>query len=396
MRIAYGKLGCSTHLEAASNLKGDLEVRNLLLRLLAAGHTIDLVSKHRGPLPPGVRSQWDDTGAFRGVIGLSSTERADLCDHGVESSPRYVEYAAEVARAVRELPDYDAWVIWLGEHNGPCWPLPLKNSPTGYCRPYVSRINYAWPLVAALNYRHVVPIWLCPDPRNVLRCDNLDPQLIGRRPILAQYDETNRNSRYLYAGIELLAIDHALVDTVTPHAARRPYGAMLNEGSKDSRPLGRRNLARPWILDLQGEMVGAWRPETIAEMGIEQPRVITAAEIPKVVGGWASTIALPINASGWATAKPWEAFALGTVCFAHPAYDDQDHVYDWIRDADLRRFLRPPDPATLAKRVAAVARSEILWRELSKAQRAALTGACRCYGNGAALVLEDLLTPNWK
>jgi len=50
---------------------------------------------------------------------------------------------------------------------------------------------------------------------------------------------------------------------------------------------------------------------------------------------------LPATASGWATAKPWECFNAGTICFAHPDYDTQDHIYNRGRMGDeLYSFLR--------------------------------------------------------
>jgi hypothetical protein len=59
-----------------------------------------------------------------------------------------------------------------------------------------------------------------------------------------------------------------------------------------------------------------------------------------------TTLTTPSSGSGWATAKPWEAFAAGTVCFFHPEYDTQnnilsdapDHLKNWLRVSSAREL----------------------------------------------------------
>lgn len=390
MKIAYGKIGRILRFDEASNVGGDIEVINLLRRFIDAGHEVDLVTRHVGRLPNGVRSQYDPGGAFYGCPGFNGTDRLYLCEQGPESTDRLRAYTEWVDQASRTFPTYDDHVIFLGEHNGPAWPLPKKNG-SGMVRPYSSRILHVWPLINTINTRKIEPLWLCPDPRNVLKCDNLDQSLIGTRPILAQYDQDLRGSRYAYAAIELLAVAHLAAPTEPPSViGRRPFGAMINEGMKDARPLARRNLVRPWVTDLGGELVGTWRDETCAEIGILAPEPVPYARVQATNRRWRSTVSLPASCTGWATAKPWEAFVADTVCFAHPAYDDRSHVYDNVVDLGVRRFLRPRDPIELQRRVAAVAASDALWAEVVLAQREALTFAQRTWDRGFLAVRENL------
>lgn len=259
----------------------------------------------------------------------------------------------------------------------------MKNGK--YCRPYTSRIDIVYPIVAALNRSKVHPIWLCPDPRNVLKCDNL--ARLPDRPIFAQYNERRGQNIYEYAGIELLAIDH--LSEMTLECDRAPFGAMINEGSRDARALARKRLVRPWVIDQGGELVGVWRPETVTELGIAQPRTVPVTEVQRTVAQWKATVALPAHGHGWVTAKVWEAFAAGTVCFAHPRYDDQNHAYGRL-DRDVARFLRPADPVVLTRRIQAVDRSEALRREVVEAQSAALRAARAAWNGGERAIIERI------
>lgn len=392
MRIAYGKLGSTLSLDEPSNVQGDVEVLNLLDWLVKSGHQVDLVTPTRGEPPTGVVSQFADGGAFSTIPKLTMNDRNDLVDGGIGSTEKLRAFESELNDAAHRLPDYDDWIIWLGEHNGPCWPIigPRKGD---YVRPYLARINLVWPTINAVNTLQVKPLFLCPDPRNILSCNNLDPSLADR-PILAQRNEKRKTCgreedvEYVYAGLELLAIAHLNV----LHGADRdriPFGAMVNEGSQISNKLARKNLVKPWILDLGGELVGNWRTATCEELGIPEPPTVPVYEVMDTVTRWKSTITLPASATGWATAKPWESFVAGTVCFAHPLYDDQDNVYRWF-DPTLRRFLRPADPATLAKRIDAVDKSEALRHEVVEAQRHALIKARRTLADGSSQI-ENVL-----
>lgn len=403
-RIAYGKIGRVVRLDSPSNVGGDVEVINLTRRLARAGYAVDLVTRHAGNLPDGVTSQLDPGGALADFPTLGAIDREAICDG--RWTANVLRFEEVLRQAVDRLPRYDAWVIWLGEHNGPCWPYP-KQDETGLVRPYGSRLNLVEPVRRLIEGLGVRPIWLCPDPRNLLRCNNLRADLTSTRPgrpIVAQYDlvetfarrvaDDHRSSElaYAYGGLELLAVDHLKTDErdeMNAPSERAQFGALVNEGMKDDRPLARRNLVRPWLTDLGGELVGHWRAETTSAIGIAQPASVEVADVPATNRRWASTITLPASCTGWATAKPWEAFAAGTVCFAHPAYDDQDHVYGTLPEP-VRRFLRPATPARLIERVRAVHANLDLRAQVVAAQRDALARA-RARWDGGLSLIRDLI-----
>src|SRR5688500_8058113 len=83
-----------------------------------------------------------------------------------------------------------------------------------------------------------------------------------------------------------------------------------------------------------------------------------------------TTFTTPSSGSNWATAKPWEAFATGTVCLMHPEYDKQDNI---LGDAPewLRNWLRVGSPSDLAARVSYLSspNGKIDWLRIVRAQR---------------------------
>ncbi len=109
-----------------------------------------------------------------------------------------------------------------------------------------------------------------------------------------------------------------------------------------------------------------------------------------------STFTTPSSGSGWATTKPWQAFAVGTVCFFHPEYDTQGHiiptlkqlddaernqspdaVHGWdVNTAQLARWLRVRDAGDLAKRVRHLNEDHDAWWWLVVQQRRLYDAAC--------------------
>ena len=89
-----------------------------------------------------------------------------------------------------------------------------------------------------------------------------------------------------------------------------------------------------------------------------------------------STFTTPSSGSRWATAKPWESFATGIICFMHPAYDTQDHILFPAGEAPsddmkaLHNWLRVKNPADLKRKVDAVSSSRSTYEWLAKTQYA--------------------------
>jgi hypothetical protein len=102
------------------------------------------------------------------------------------------------------------------------------------------------------------------------------------------------------------------------------------------------------------------------------------------------TLTTPSSGSGWATTKPWQAFATGTVCFFHPEYDTQGHIIPTLdqctnpeappidsMERNLAAWLRVENPEQLHKRVETIASSYETWLWLVRAQRVLYDKACQ-------------------
>src|SRR5690606_24452107 len=96
---------------------------------------------------------------------------------------------------------------------------------------------------------------------------------------------------------------------------------------------------RDWVLPLEPDWVhGTWSKESQEKLGRTIEPAPWEAYYPQL-HSVRCTFTTPSSGSGWATTKPWEAFAAGTVCFFHPVYDDQynilaeapDYLYAWLR-----------------------------------------------------------------
>ena len=118
-----------------------------------------------------------------------------------------------------------------------------------------------------------------------------------------------------------------------------------------------------------------------------------------------STITFPASGSGWATAKPWEAFAAGTIMFFHPEYDTQGHImpirgkHHWTDEGGiiprdqlqmLSDFLRVPDVETFRERVQNISRSDYLWHTYADLQRRYYEAAFM-YWRGGSRRIEEVL-----
>lgn len=360
MKIAYGKFGRSIPLtlDSASNVGGDAEVVRLFHRLLEEGHEVHLVGRNQSKeLHPflNVTNHWAPGGTFDGCPPASR--------HRGETFDTYDKFFRE---RLQLLSSFDAALIWLGQHGSSVHPVPaVQEGKKGeYTNPLVSDVNYGYPLIAFCNHLNIRPLWLSPDPRNMIKFRDLwEP---NQRPILAQYRTSKDNTfyderdgklrtggtRYTYSGIELLAIDSTAgeCDVVRFNYHVAPFGVLVNEGYNNLGTKGRLHLLESWLKDIPYyEIFGTWSDSSQARL----KRTITPvplADVTKTLQRWRSTITFPATGTGWATSKPWEAFNAGCICFRHPKYDDQNHIYGPMPD-DLRTFLSPPTISGLVSRI---------------------------------------------
>jgi hypothetical protein len=406
----------------------------LLLKTLAErhpGHEFVLVGRNSGErpgdvdLPTNVTNPWTE---LRDVV------RRDLA--GRDQPQRITGDDLQHVLAVFDhhvtplFRDLDALIVWAGQHGTSNSPIPkigaAYDEPDGVTQPQKAFTLYVSYVVRGVNaFRESDPlgreeVWLVPDPRNYPKARDLKwPQ---RRPILAQFnfskrekferyrdprtpeecgfdarvDETGHvwhaTQRYVYSGLELCGVLPGHVDArlAKNWNDRAHLGLFINE----ARAYVKRNRLDAlieYVLPLRPHFVhGKWSAESLAvtrEWGYDvQPA--PAAEYYAKLRSVKSTFTTPSSGSGWATTKPWQAFAVGTVCFFHPEYDTQGHIVPTldqvergeVPDADLAhlaRWLRVRDPAELAKRVKIVDESEETWRWLTERQRELYDAACR-------------------
>lgn len=409
-RVGYGKLGRSfpLSLDRASSVGGDVEVIRLLNKL-AERHEVHLVGRNQcDAVIPNVVNHWTKDAAYGKIKIVADGQR-------YPDDPAYVWFLEELDRAVDQLPPLDAYVMWLGQHGTCSSFIPSVGEdkkevdgrvPRGTTRPLMSLINYVYPIVHLLNRRNIRPIWLCPDPRNKLKARDLAQP--SQRAVLAQYDCARDNLfydpsgpqtragtvRYTYAGIELLALDTlSLPDSPDPasreHAPDVPLGILVNEGYTNLGSRGRLELLKSWFGGLEYEVFGHWSIASQRDLG----RVISTVpvtDVTKTLRRWRATMTFPATNTGWATAKPWECFAAGVVCFRHPKYDDQGHIYGSHMDVDLRTFLSPRTKAELADRVKTLAREDDYWRRVVSQQWDYLRQSAAQLAGGAQQV-EDAI-----
>lgn len=414
MRIAYGKLGRSIPLtlDDAGSHGGDIEVVNLL-NILRCDHEVHVVSRNQSTDAqiPNVVNHW--------APGMTYDDVPKFGDN--QDTPQYDEFKAFLDERTPRLPPFDAWVLWIGQHGSSVHRIPMMGSKplrhgqtikmpnTGYTtRPLMSHTNYAYPLVHAVNYHGAKPVWLCPDPRNLFKLRDFNsPERVGE--VLAQYDDRYRGQfydpteeklraidvDYRYSGIELLAVPEEPTETIDWQAQlaappRVGFGALVNEGpatGKSPRALLVRNWLKP-----EHELFGHWSLKGEETIG-RSVAPVSVLEVKKTLQRWRSTITFPASSTGWATTKPWEAFAAGTVCFAHSGYDTQDHIFGRFMPEELRKFLRVRSRDELDRKIDQLW-DETVWRHYSTLQFNYLRESRQRLKNGAAEILWRLSEVN--
>ena len=298
MRIAYGKLGRSIPLSSggASNVGGDIEVIRLL-EILLRDHEVHLVTRNRSDLKhPNLVNHWDASdrnSTFYDAINASRGMQRFPDD------PKFIEYSHLIKTKALELPEFDEWFIWLGQHGSTLSYLPrvqmsrkeLDPRLKGVTRPLISDVNYGFPIISILNTLKVQPRWLCPDPRNRVKFRDLNEP--KQHDILSQFDTKKANTfyspehglrrgttSYKYSGIELLAVPPPVngMTSECPWVGEEPYrhrfGLLVNEGYHN---LGRKNrleFVKEWVPVSRTpvsemEIFGHWSPSSKAELGMD-------------------------------------------------------------------------------------------------------------------------------
>lgn len=417
-RIGYAKLGRSMPLtlDKCGNLGGDVEMV-AVVKEMALRHPDDefiLLGRNTGEapsavgLPTNVRNPWSE-------YGWAAELRERLNAKGLNHGNLSVAEHFEVQKIYDELTldsfmSLDGMVLWVGQHGTSNTPLPRVDDPAGWTKPQDSFAYYAAYILRGLNHwRDVAPavreeVSLNADARNLHKMR--DVKWPYHRPVLGQHNSWKhiKHERYgdtdpPYGVWKTLGVEevrpgtwrsriHTTYSRLEVNGLRpgTPFGDLISFNDDWNRPghfglfinearsigvnprVARLPILRQWVLPLNPHfMHGTWSKAsgfaseiTPAPWDQYYPRLHSVR----------CTFTTPSSGSGWATAKPWEAFAAGTVCFFHPAYDDQNNI---LGDADpsLRTWLRVRSPEELKIRVEYLSTTAGIsdWAWLVKTQR---------------------------
>ena len=406
MKIAYAKLARSfpTARSAVSNVGGDIEVVNLLHHLLDEGHEVHLIGQTQRKV------ECDHPRAEELLVNhwgydYDATYNRDQFRAMVEPLTRQYDdtfwaYEAWLDACASRLPDnFDEVIVWLGHHGTSLHPLPplrkKVQSDTGRTTVQQNDLRYSYPIVHAINRHKWQPLYICPDPRNRMKFRDFSHRML--RKVAAQFDEGKEfkgydpdayagagqvftmKSYYRYEGVETLAIDHSLPDNIDTDTRLEnppisPLGLIVNEGypyvSKDKRLRLVQEWCEPWLQDPGFAIHGTWSMKSASELFAAMHKVyapeiapVNFDQVIETLQDWRATFTMPATNTGWATAKPWESFVAGIVCFRHPRYDRQNHIYSASKmPGDLATFLSPLSPAVLEKRVDEMLLDDNAWR----------------------------------
>lgn len=311
-------------------------------------------------------------------------------------------------------------VMWIGQHGTSNLPLPGIREKGVLTKPQDWCAHYASPLIQGINrWRDQNPlrneeIYLNSDVRNNLKLRDLKWPL--RHPVLTQFNYTHglQHERYgdLRSHLEIYGWDNQVIqigsedpflwksqvkniyarlelnsvmpgtpfgDTFTFNDSpddRDPFGIFVNE-TRAYVKNDRLSLMKQWVMPLQPAWVrGTWSEKSAKELGFPSGKMsIKPEHYAKKFQTVRSTFTMPGSGAGWATAKPWEAFAAGVVCFFHPDYDEQNNI---LAEAplDLQKWLRVNTPEELAFRVDHLSRHDQDWHDIVVAQRQYYEWAC--------------------
>lgn len=405
--IGYGKLGRSMPLtlDKCGNLGGDVEMV-AVVKELALRHPDDwfyLLGRNSGEkpeavgLPPNVINPWIHWGpqlrdrvTAAGLKGVTLTpdlqlKLADIFDDIVGDT----------------FLKLDGMVMWVGQHGTSNTPIPKVSDPAQLTKPQDWCAWYSGFMLRGINrWRDARGPWdyeeicLNADARNRHKMRDMKWPL--RHPILAQFKSEKPLKHYRYGDTRHPAApgwpreeweryardigDNTWVSTVRDAYARleinglrpgTPFGDLISFNDDWARPgnfglfinearaigirpeLARKTIMRQWIIPLNPYFVhGTWSKESLAEFADPWNKIFPAPwdQYYPRLHSVRTTLTTPSSGSGWATAKPWEAFAAGTVCFFHPEYDTQDNILGDAHPA-LKNWLRVRSPEELNARV---------------------------------------------
>lgn len=397
--VGYAKLGRSMPLSLAKcgSNGGDVEMIPTL-KLLAEQHPdveFVIVGRNSGEdpadvgLPANVVNPWQRYGWQAKIRKAMNTMGLNHPNLSVDEHHRLADLLHAITGP--QFLDLDGMIMWVGQHGTSNMPLPSIRDRSVWTKPYDWATLYGSYLLRGINvWRDVDPhsreeVLLNADPRNVPKYR--DGRYAWRHPVLSQYDRYNSIKheegdrvvlsavRSVYARLEISGLlpGTPFADLITyniDHDRPHDFGIVFNETARDvALDKSRRHILERWVLPLSpGFIYGKWTDATLRQLDMKI-KPIDVVDYFSTIQTARCTLTTPSSGSGWATAKPWECFAAGVVCFFHPAYDDQNHI---LKDAPhwLQVFLRILNPSELRDKIRIMRDSPKMWREVVQAQRA--------------------------
>jgi dCMP deaminase len=145
------------------------------------------------------------------------------------------------------------------------------------------------------------------------------------------------------------------------------------------------------------EVRGHWTEKSqLAMQRIIEP--VPYKDVAAVMKSFATTLTTPASSSEWATAKPWEAFALGSICFFHPRYDGQGHILPLkgakigdVRAETLAQYLRVDNAEQLVERVNEVMSQPELYHTIVTEQRRFYEAAFARWNGGTRAIADRIV-----
>lgn len=404
--IGYGTLGRSMPLSLAKcgTLGGDVE-KYAVLKELALSRPDDhimIIGRNSGErasdvdLPHNVTNPWAEN-LWR------SDFRNALIKHNIKGNLT-VEQHQTVIKIFRDImgdvwEQLDGLVLWTGQHGSSNMAIPKIEDHTKLTKPQDWCAFYAGYILDGVNqfregreHTHDA-IWLNADARNRHKMRDLKHPL--RNPILTQFDFTHnlKHEQYndtfqikggivknIYSRLEINALAPGtpfgnLVKFNGSADREHVFGMFINEARAIGVKAGmsRLDAVRDWVLPVEPSWIhGTWSNASVAKLadaGLNfDIKPAPWDQYFPLLNNTMCTLTTPSSGSGWATTKPWEAFAAGTVCFFHPEYDTQNHI---LKDAPLglAQWLRLEKPRDLKVRIAAIAANPNTFRWLIEKQR---------------------------
>lgn len=423
MLVGYGVLGRVLEMDPAKwgVAGGDNEAPALLLSLAKRNpdHKFVCLAQNQGwesPLP-NILNPWPTWNAeIKKVRGKLYSAK----DMTIESAVETCKYWDWLTGPTYE--SFDGIVAWVGQHGSSNSPLPSVKDRSILTKPYESCVRYGAALLRGVNrWREPDPlareeVWLTADPRNYIQAHDL--KWPHRHQVLAQFnfrrkgyceryddprtptetgfpDATSHDGYwrfwrdYAASGLELVGIDLARWEERLDWSERKRFGVLMNENRNYgyTPTLTRLHILQEYVLPLGPDWVnGAWSKKSLATLGFDISPLKYGVGTYNALGSVKSTFTTPASGSNWATAKPWECFATGTICFFHPSYDTQGHVIpnlandQGVLDGDLlalAQWLRVKDPEDLRRKVEAVNSSEDTYNWLVHQQNSVLLQALK-------------------